>query len=399
MSRPSFFSIVLVIAVVLIVAWVARHTEWGEVQLPTSLQGEAARNPFYAAQRLVDVLGASSERAQRLGALDDAAVVVLSTWGWDVNAARRAEFERWVESGGRLVADAALISGSDAFERWSGIERVRKEPDEEAEEEDVFQTPEVVEPCEDLLELRYAADDSDADEAYYEGCGFDRTSWLITTQDLAWALSGDDGLQAARVAVGKGSVTVINAVPFLYRDVLEGDHGELLIAATQLRAGDHVVFMSEEDYPSLPELVWRYGAPVVVVAFLWIALALWRGAVRFGPLVAVRERARRSLGEQILGTGRFTVRLGGGAALTAAAARALHEVAARRISGYERLSSGEQVASVARLASVSVAELGAAVNPATNQRVPELRSALALLESARRQLISRSQGSKHGKRI
>ena len=95
--------------------------------------------------------------------------------------------------------------------------------------------------------------------------------------------------------------------------------------------------MSEADVSSLPELVWRYGAPVVAVLLLWIALVLWRGAMRFGPLVAPGERVRRSLAEQIRGTGRFAVRVGGGAALVAAAQRALHEAAARRIAGYERL--------------------------------------------------------------
>ncbi len=52
-----------------------------------------------------------------------------STWGWDINSARRAQLERRVEGGGRLVVDAALITGSDAFEEWSGIAREREEPD------------------------------------------------------------------------------------------------------------------------------------------------------------------------------------------------------------------------------------------------------------------------------
>ena len=52
----------------------------------------------------------------------------------------------------------------------------------------------------------------------------------------------------------------------------KGKHGEVLVAATGLRAGDHIVFMSEADVASLPELIWRHGAPVVAVLVLWIAL-------------------------------------------------------------------------------------------------------------------------------
>ena len=83
----------------------------------------------------------------------------------------------------------------------------------------------------------------------------------------------------------------------------------------------------------------------------------------------------------------------------AAALRALHEAASRRIVGYERLPAAERVAAVARLAGVDAAELAAAHGISQDQRSLELRGKLALLESARRQLVSGSQWSKHGKRI
>jgi len=135
------------------------------------------------------------------------------------------------------------------------------------------------------------------------------------------------------------------------------------------------------------------------VLVLWIALALWRGGMRFGPLVAPSERARRSLAEQVLGTGRFAVRVGGGAALVGAARRALHEAASRRIVGYERLAVAAQAEAVAGLAHVDGAALAAALEVEQSARPLELRAKLALLETARRELVSRSQWSKHGKRI
>jgi hypothetical protein len=401
MRRPSTLSIGVFLVLALIVAWVASVTEWGEVKLPTPLRGDAATNPFYAAQRLVETLGFTSERRESLGDTSTAAVVVLSTWGWDIDDARRAELEQWVESGGRLVVDAALITGSDAFEQWSGITREREEPDPDA---DLFEAPEDIEPCAEFPAVRYTAGEDDVSELY-EICDYDFASWLVATSaeergDLLWGL-GDDVtyLQGARVRLGEGAVTVVNAVPFVYRELFEGDHGELLVAAADLRVGDHVVFMSEANVASLLELVWRHGSPVVAVLLLFIALGLWRGAMRFGPLAAPSERVRRSLAEQILGTGRFAVRVGNGAALLVAARRALHEAATRRIVGYERLALGEQVAAVARLAAVDAGQLGAAMESSSQQRPLDLRGRLALLESARRQLISGSRWSKHGKRV
>jgi len=400
MKRPNALSVIFAFVAALIATWLFVNTEWGEVAVPTPLRGDAATNPFYAAQKLVEALDATSERRESLGDTPTDAVVVLSTWGWDIDNARRAALERWVEAGGRLIVDAALISGTDAFEAWSGIVRERDEPADPADQA-LLQAPKIVEPCQSFIEVFHdgASEGEGANGEFYRVCDFDYDSWLVPARRLLWTL-GDEGYrQAVRVGVGAGSVAVVNGVPFVYRAPFEADHGELLVAAASLRVGDHVVFLSEADVSSLPELVWRHGAPVVVVLLLWIALALWRGALRFGPLVAPSESARRSLAEQILGTGRFAVRVGRGAALVGAAKRALHEAASRRVVGYERLSAAAQVAAVAGLAGMAAAELGAAMDVSPSQRPLELRSRLALLESARRQLVSRSQRSKHGKRI
>jgi hypothetical protein len=380
--KPRLVHAIAVIVVALLVIYVARNTEWGDVTIPAPLRGEAVRNPFYAAQALVTTLGATSERRESLGATPATSIVVLSTWGWDIDGARRAELERWVESGGRLVVDAALVSGSDVFERWSGI--VREREDVDAADEDPFQPPDEIEPCGTFGEFRDADDTADGQ---YEVCNFDYERRLTTSRPSLWQVGIHDEVQAMRVAVGTGSVTAVNGVPFVYRALFEGDHGELFVAAADLRAGDHVVFMSEEDAASLPVLVWLHGAPVVVVLGVFIALALWRGAVRFGPLLAPLDRARRSLGEQILGTGRFVARFGGGAVLQSAAARALHEAAARRVAGYAALPAAAQAAAIARLTGVDAAAVAAALQEKPNLRSLELRAALALLESARRRIV------------
>jgi hypothetical protein len=115
--------------------------------------------------------------------------------------------------------------------------------------------------------------------------------------------------------------------------------------------------------------------------------------------MAPSERARRSLAEQVLGTGRFAVRVGGGPALVAAARRALHEAALRRIAGYERMAGPAQAEAVAALAGLDARELGAALDAEQSSRPLELRAKLSVLETARRQLVSGSHWSKHGKRI
>jgi len=98
MKRPRPLHVLVVVVVALVAVWIAMSTEWGEVTLPAPLRGEAARNPFYAAQRLVEALGATSERRQALGDTSGTSTLVLADFSWDISTARRLAFERWVEA-------------------------------------------------------------------------------------------------------------------------------------------------------------------------------------------------------------------------------------------------------------------------------------------------------------
>jgi hypothetical protein len=129
-----------------------------------------------------------------------------------------------------------------------------------------------------------------------------------------------------------------------------------------------------------------YGAPVVVLTLALIALALWRGSPRFGPPAASAELARRSLAEQILGTGRFTLRFGGGRALHAAAVRALHETAHRHLSGYGSMHGEARIAAVASNTGMDETSLAEAINYAGPRKIGDLRKVITLLETARRRI-------------
>ena len=394
MTRTRVLFAFVALVVLAVVVWVARHTYWGEMTVPMPLRGEALRNPVYAAQRLAETLGAHTERRHALGRLKRDGVVVLSSFSWDLSSARRTELELWVEQGGRLVVDGTLIVGGDAFARWSGIEREQIPADSKRQGNPVANQRNDDE-CPELLEkigiglmgqrLRYSV------------CSVLPQSRLNSQRQPTWELANDLGAQVVRVRVGQGSVTAINAVPFLYRALLTADHGALFVAATRLQKGDDIVFLSEGDRSSLLALTWRYGAPAVSLFLFFVALALWRGGQRFGPPVAPTQIARRSLAEQIRGTGRFALRWGGGTALHAAARRALDEVSLQRVAGYGGMSETERIAALAAFTGTDLAALTRAIHFST-ERSFDLPSALALLESARREILDRSGPSKYGQR-
>src|SRR5258708_32411515 len=176
----------------------------------------------------------------------------------------------------------------------------------------------------------------------------DSPASLAAGRQIDWALRRPDaGMQAVRIRVGRGSVTVLNGQPFTDRGLFDDDNGLLFVAATQLRRGDEINFFRESDHASLLELAWQLGWPVFGLLGSALALPLWRSGVRFGPLAAPTETARRSLAEQIRGTGQFALRIGSADALHAAAARALNEAAAFHIRAHDHLKGPPRMSALA----------------------------------------------------
>lgn len=391
--RTLLWSAALGLPLAALVYWIASNTYWADTAVPMPLRGEAATNPTYGAQRLVEALGGRAVRDRTFTAPPRNAIVVLSTWNWNLSARRRQELERWVESGGRLVVDASVVGGPE-FVRWSRIgvfeRRERNELD-----------PRERGPCFRFSETP-SAGRARAFERDHWLCDVDLDAHLVTTRAVEWALDQPRlGRHAVRVGVGNGSVTAINAEPFRFRRIFDGDHGWLLVAATQFRPGDEVHFLSEGEYPPLLSLMWQNGAPAVVLGLMVLGLALWRGGVRFGPLAPADPPVRRSLAEQIRGTGRFALLHDSGETLHAAAVRAVHEAARRRVTGYGGLPPPERVRTLAGLAGVAPGALDAAMHDPRERSPHELRNTVALLETVRRALLRhtrQSRETRHGVR-
>jgi hypothetical protein len=402
-NRARLIRIAIGVAIVGLLALFVFRLEFIEVKVPAPLKGEARSNPYYAAIEFLDQLGADAAWERVLDSRPDQTVILLSSWNWTLNGTRRDRLRRWVEAGGRLVVDSSLHGNLDEFETWTGIGDLEADEEEiEAKEKEdlekgrskptateaAVQRALNLQPCSSLVE--------EGSGRLLDVCDVDFPRYLSVSRKAQWALRDGKYLHAARVAVGNGSVTALNADPFKYRDFLHGDHAKLLVAATQLRKGDDVIFLSEQDHASIMALLWRFGAPAVLLLGLMVALGLWRSSARFGPLIAPPEAARRSLAEQIRGTGQFALRFGGGKALHAAAARALRDAALKRQASYDRLTAEQRIAALVKLSSVPAEELGPALHFTGARSAHELRNAIAVLETARRRILLKNKRSKHG---
>jgi hypothetical protein len=177
------------------------------------------------------------------------------------------------------------------------------------------------------------------------------------------------------------------------REVLreDADHALVMTAALQAQRGAGVWIVAEEAREPLLRWLWQYGWIAVLLALAAAAAGLWRSAVRFGPVGIVAPPERRSMKEQVAGTGAF-LRHHGPAALHAAQVRAVQEAARRRLPGYSRLGRPAAAAAIARATGLRAADLERALQP-----VPRgahfLASDLELLELARRRLAAPATGS------
>src|SRR5262245_3058550 len=123
MTRQRWIALLIAGLLVALIVWVGNHTEWTEFTVSAPPKGEARHNPFYAAQRFAEALGARTSREHTVGSAGEHAVILVSSWHWNLSTSRREALEAWVESGGRLVLDQTVIGGSDDLKRWSGIAR------------------------------------------------------------------------------------------------------------------------------------------------------------------------------------------------------------------------------------------------------------------------------------
>ena len=376
-----------------------------QTQVPLPLKGEAVTNPYYAAIRLAEQLaregrvGAGFQRARHrpvVAAVELELVAEPHAPRAHREMGRGRRPPRGRQLAGRWRGGIRDMVGVTRIDRESDAGEPRS-PDDESSENGTTRsrttgnasaTPTVANVASSRnssvrIALRSPRTSASARSTYAASIA---RSPFRARASCCGRCATIARIEALRVAVGRGSVTVLNVLPFRYRDFFQGDHPSLFVAATQLHHGDDVFFFTEEDHASLLALTWRYGAPVVLLLAALVVLALWRIPARFGPLAALPEQARRSLAEQIRGTGQFIAALrrrprtarrrGAGAARSGSPASA----------AYDRMTAEERVAALAKLTGVLASELAPALDHSGARSPHELRKRIAVLETARRQI-------------
>ena len=400
---------VLTVRIVVLVAllgaaglFFATSCEKRTLELPTGYHGEAARDNYLAAQRLLERMGMPAKSFADPGALaklpSTKGTIVIPTRRHTLGERTSRRLLDWVEEGGNLVvvtwslwndarreADPILdrlgvhqfMNGDD--EDGDGQGDAAPEPGEEPEPDADPNAPVVGTldfPDRDTpLEARF-------DPRFYfelEASAEDKV--LLEMAD-------ENGTHLITLRHGKGLVTALTDDYFLANSTIdELDHAELVYRLVRL--GGHrgpIWFVYGDSFPSPLGLVLRYGWMVVAAALVWLALWLWSASRRFGPIAPDPTPARRELMEHVRAAGRLQWRRGGAAALLDATREALFARARARHPAFESLTPAEQAAHLAARSGLSPARIAEALAFRSSPDPGRVAGDVAILEKLRRSL-------------
>jgi hypothetical protein len=391
---------VLLVALVLAAGGLFFTTcERREIEVPTGYRGEAARNPYLAAQRMLERMGGTVTSHDDPGVLFELpstrGTLFLPTARTSVSDARSAELVDWARRGVHRVVvvwnnwydenrepDAILDPlGVHQFMNEEADDEEAEEPAEAGEDDDsheVVRTP---------IALAHVRGRDDPLEA-----SFDPRFFFELTPEAAAArvfeVSDVNGAHLVTLRVGDGFVTALTDDYFLTQPTIgDLDHAELVyrLAHWGGRAGP-IAFIHGDAYPSAFALVWRHGWPIVVTLGALVAAWVWSVSRRFGPLRPDPARERRALMEHVRAAGRFQWRRGAANALVAATREALLARVRERHPRFDALTPAEQAERLGELAGLPAHRVARALAFRSDTESSRFAQDVAVLEKIRRAL-------------
>ncbi len=383
--------------------WFLQNFERGTLEIDTGYLGEARRNDYHAAARLLAELGArvrTVSEVRELRELPDGGVIVLPGRRATLTPAIHARLREWVEAGGHLLVIIWLLHDAEDPD-WLAADPllsplgVRQYMDPDAGDD---QCPEPA-----------ATDGEDGDPSRDAAAAPRCVPVLSPTRveigdrslqvdfDARYDVSDAHGLPASwRVAshygthvlgydLGDGRLSVLTDMEFLRNgEIGRLDHAEFSVRLLDLQRFDGPVWVvyAEEHPPLLALLVEAAWAPLAALGLL-LALAVWRGAARFGPLIPAPARARRELREHLDASGRHAWRWARGRFLLASVRAATERDAARRDPAWSRLSREVRLERLAARAGLEPEHAASALEH-TPESATEFVDAVATLQTIRK---------------
>ena len=449
MRTSWLIRLALVAALAAVLGWVVHETRWVEITVDEDERGEAATDKHYALRRVLQAGGATLEVRTALEPLPPpGATLLLDSSFWNIFPGRSERLKAWVENGGHLVVQG-MHDNADKQLRWLPISfrmpraasapgdvvgatlppaRAAREPassasapgdvvgatlpaakDDEDEDADIgpdgkpvreqpFDHPFKTQRgrnwggCRTYVEAPETTAPAFPPRRAYRGCtGIDSMRTLKGAVPTWKLVDRKQRVLALRLPYGRGSVTGVSFVADLgNRPLLQADNALIASAILQAEPGRAIWIVEDESREALPLWMWHEARTPTLLIAIAIVLSLWRLLPRFGPRAAPPPQGRRSMGEQVSGTGQF-IASADPRALHAATRAAFEAVGRTRIDGWAGHDDAGRVAALAAAlapaTTLAQSALLAALDPAPAATPAQILAAIAVIEQARRALL------------
>ena len=380
--------------------------ERSEVVLPRGYAGAAARDPYLAAERMLDRMRMPTRSFDDVGALSSlpplTSTLILPTERRAVGDRSSAQLLDWVALGGHLLVVSWQIwddpnrRGDPILDPIGVHQFMNKTGDDDEADTQQLQAPAPPssgpDDPDDSGEPALAdAEFPDRDEPLQ--LRFDQRFRLevdekVPDEDIILEAGDDAGSHLVTLRHGKGLVTALSDDYFLTQPQIgDLDHAEMVYRLTRL--GGHrgpVWIVYGDQFPSLWRLLLRNGWMVVASSAALLALWLWSVVRRQGPIAADPAPARRELMEHVRAAGRLQWQRGGALALVQAVRAALFARMRERHPSFHTQTPREQVTQLEALSGVPAERIDDALAYRQDRDPVRFAAKIAVLEKLRRSL-------------
>jgi Domain of unknown function (DUF4350) len=355
--------------------WFWKNFERVPERVWVGFQGEARRNPWLAAERLLARMGLSVRHVTdvaELAELPPRGTLILPEPRDAILPAERARLLQWIEHGGHLIVEDEHVRRPDPVLEALGVRRA------------AVAEPGAPSPIE--VRLPHAPRQMRVEM---------HSMQTLDAPHASVRVSGKLATHLLHFPLGAGSVTVLNDLEFMRNTSIGAhDHAEFFWQITRFQpAAGAVFFFADPRRPSLwrwlAENAWAVLASGAVTLILW----LWHAVPRFGPLAPDPEPTRRRLFDHLQASGRFQWSAGGGVALEEAAREAALRRVARAQADFESFTPVERAK---RLASFDISNEDArrAIERAQSRTPHEFINAMRVFQRIHERLIRHSAQEK-----
>ena len=425
MKSTALIRTLVGLLVLALLGWLVWNTRWEEIEVDDPQHGLAAKDEYYSLRKVLASTGATLEVHTSLEPMPPAgATLLLESSLWDIFPERDARLKAWVENGGQLVVtgwkadsddlrwlplsfaqphrrvkphDGAASDADDADDDSDNDDQApatrRKPPSTDGQRrlQKLFASKQPWSNCADFEETYATSEPAFEPGRVYRGCTLYGPLRPLDHVVPTWQLTSPHGTLAMRVPIGHGSVTGVSTrLVTDNQGLLPGDNGLIAAAVLQAVPGRAIWIIEDESREPLLQWLWHEARTPFLLAVAAILLALWRLMVRLGPREAVPPQARRSMGEQVRGTGQF-IAGSDPRALHAATRKAFEDMARKRVEGWNELDDAGRIAALAASLQpphfLDQAALLASLNIGGGATPPQILAAIAVLEQARRALL------------